>query len=103
MQPTLLSSRSMTLPRSRAVPAAYRPLYTYLNDRYAGTVVLTFAEIEDLMGDMLPAVARAQTDWWADACADGSSSAQSTAWREAKRSASANLMAQKVTFESVAG
>ena len=32
------------------VPAAYMPLYTYLDRRYAGTVVLTFEQIEALLG-----------------------------------------------------
>ena len=39
-------------------------LHKYLADRHADTVVLTFAEIEDLMGLALPARARLNTDSW---------------------------------------
>ena len=38
-------------------------LYTYLRDRYANRVVLTFAEIEDLLGFALPDPARLQRGW----------------------------------------
>ena len=40
------------------------PLHKYLADRYADTVVLTFAEIEDLIGFALPARARLSAEWW---------------------------------------
>ena len=103
MKSTLLSSLAMTLPHAAAVAPEYQPLYKYLNDRYATTVVLTFAEIQDLVGFTLPDNARLQNDWWADVCADGSSSPQSAAWTSAKRSSRPNLIAQKVTFESVMG
>jgi hypothetical protein len=36
------------------VPGEYRPLHKYLDGRYADTVVLRFAEIEDLLGFALP-------------------------------------------------
>ena len=57
-------------PNSVAVPAEYRSLHKYLDDRYANTVVLTFAEIEDLLGFTLPDLARVQQEWWANADAD---------------------------------
>ena len=37
-----------------SVPAEYKGLHKYLRERFAQTVVLTFAEIEDLMGGTLP-------------------------------------------------
>ena len=37
------------------VPVGYAPLHKYLDERYADTVVLTFGEIEDLLGSKLPA------------------------------------------------
>ena len=40
-----------------AVPAAYMPLFTYLDRRYAGTVVLTFEQIEALLGFAPPSPA----------------------------------------------
>jgi hypothetical protein len=82
-----------------AVSAEYRSLHKYLDDRYANTVVLTFAEIEDLLGFSLPALARLRQDWWANADADSPPSAQSCSWIRASRSATANLLAQTVAFE----
>jgi hypothetical protein len=48
-----------------AVTSEYRSLHKYLHDRYADCVVLTFAEIEDLLGFTLPDVARIDQAWWA--------------------------------------
>src|SRR5215204_3004108 len=50
-----------------SVPPAYMPLYTYLNRRYAGTVVLTFEQIEALLGFAPPSRAFADADWWTGA------------------------------------
>jgi len=88
-------------PQPFAVPAEYRSLHKYLHDRYANTVVLTFAEIEDLLGFTLPALARLRPDWWANADADSTPSAQSCSWTRASRSATPNLLAQTVVFERV--
>ena len=45
----------------------YRLLFRYLEERYAQTVVLTFGEIEDLLGFSLPDQARLSEGWWTDA------------------------------------
>jgi hypothetical protein len=87
-----------TKPQSSAVPAEYRSLHKYLDERYANTVVLTFAEIEDLLGFALPALARLRPDWWANADAGGTPT-HSCSWTRASRSATANLLAQTVVFE----
>jgi len=87
------------IPNSVAVPAEYRSLHKYLDDRYANTVVLTFAEIEDLLGFTLPDLARVQQEWWATADADSIPSAQSRSWIEASRTAKPNLLARTVVFE----
>jgi hypothetical protein len=51
----------------RAVmPGTYKALYQYLENRYANTVVLTFAQIEDLLGFPLPDAARLDHAWWAN-------------------------------------
>ena len=89
-------------PLSRAVSAPYRALHSYLNGRYADTLVLTFSEIEDLLGFTLPDAARLHVDWWAGAAAEGGPSAQSRAWLEARRTATPNLFARTVTFERMA-
>ena len=41
-------------------------LYQYLDNRYANPVVLTLAQIEDLLGFTLPALARVDHEWWAN-------------------------------------
>ena len=82
-----------------AVSDEYLSLHKYLANRYAQTVVLTFAQIQDLLGFTLPALARVQREWWATADADGTPSPQSLSWTEASRTATPNLLAQTVVFE----
>jgi hypothetical protein len=86
-------------PRPSPVSPEYRSLHKYLDDRYADTVVLTFAEIEDLLGFALPDLARLKQEWWATANADSAPSAQSRSWTQASRSATPNLVARTVVFE----
>ena len=77
----------------------YQSLYVYLRDRYADRVVLSFADIEALLGFPLPAPARAQAGWWADPDAHGHDSAQSGAWALASRTATPNVAARSVIFD----
>ena len=77
----------------------YELLHKYLRDRYANRVVLTFAEIEDLLGFSLPDLARVQLAWWDGGDFAGAPSTQSFAWTLAARTATVNLPAQSVAFE----
>ncbi len=77
----------------------YQLLYKYLRDRYANRVVLTFAEIEDLLGFALPARARLQGEWWAATDPIAPRSSQSDSWTLASRTATVNLVAQRVVFD----
>ena len=77
----------------------YRLLYKYLRDRFADRLVLTFGQIEDLLGFSLPAPARIEPEWWSTPDAVADRSMQSDAWTLARRTASVNLPAQCVTFE----
>ena len=86
-------------PPDRVMSGKYLSLYAYLKGRYANTVVLTFAEIEDLLGFTLPESARSQQDWWTDAGSNTVLTDQSQSWTLARRTARANLMAQTVVFE----
>jgi hypothetical protein len=72
-------------PPERVVSGKYQLLHKYLEERFANTVVLTFAEVEDLIGSALPDQARSEPEWWAS----GLSS----------RTAKPNLFAQTVAFE----
>jgi hypothetical protein len=65
----------------------YEPLCRYVENRYADTVVLTFAEVEDLLGFSLPDPARVQLEWWASALTVTS------------RTVTPNLAAEIVSFD----
>jgi len=88
----------MTTDRS-AVAEAYRPLHKYLRDRYADKVVLTFGQIEDLLGFVLPNAARVEPGWWENPTAHSTPSPQSQSWMQANRTAAARLLPQVVVFE----
>lgn len=86
-----------TEPRPSRVPAEYMSLYTYLEHRYASVVVLTFEQMEALLGFALPAPASTERDWWTGAAVPPQR--QSAAWIGAGRTATPNLSARTVTFE----
>jgi hypothetical protein len=94
------TARGVTLP-SFSVPVEYRSLHKYLAERYADIVVLTFAQMEDLLGFTLPQSARAQPEWWSDGDEDVARSPQARAWTLADRTATPNLTARTVMFERV--
>ena len=85
------------LPATPPVPAEYLSLYTYLEHRYASTVVLTFEQIEALLGFSLPAPAHTERDWWTGAPLRIDRHAN--AWTAARRTSIPNLSARTVTFE----
>ncbi len=86
-------------PPAKGDVAEYRPLYIYLRDRYATRVVMSFAEIEALLGNPLPATARDDHRWWDTAVAPMPQSAQSLAWTLAGRTAEVNVVAEGVVFD----
>ena len=83
--------------RAPRVPAEYLSLYTYLEHRFASIVVLTFEQMEALLGFALPAPASTERDWWTGVAVRASR--HSEAWVEAGRTATPNLAARTVTFE----
>lgn len=86
-------------PQGRVMSGKYLSLYTYLENRYANTVVLTFAEIEDLLGFTLPTLARLRQEWWTNADTNMVQPCYSDSWILASRTAKPNLLAQTVVFE----
>ncbi len=84
-----------------ATAGKYRTLHKYLHERYADTVVMTFGEIEDLIGFVLPDAARVEQAWWASAEVGGVPSPQSLSWTQANRAATPRLLAQVVVFERI--
>ena len=89
----------MTTTNRSTVTEEYRLLHKYLRDRYADKVVLTFAQIEDLLGFVLPNAARVEQGWWANPEGDSTPSPQSQCWMQANRTATARLLPQVVVFE----
>lgn len=81
--------------------ANYKPLHTFLTGRFADRIVLTFGQMEDLLGFPLPAAARQQPAWWDLPEAGGVRSEQAESWTSASRTATANLQAATVLFERV--
>jgi len=79
------------------VPAAYMPLYAYLERRYATRVVLTFEQIEALLGFTPPSPAFADAEWWTRS--QGTKNHHSAAWTAARRTATPQLSARIVAFE----
>lgn len=75
------------------------PLHKYLDDRYADAVVLTFAEIEDLIGEALPERARQSDEWWTTPDPTVSGCGLADCWILANRTARPNLLALTVAFD----
>ena len=97
---TPVASTSTILPLERTaphVPGEYLSLYTYLERRYSSIVVLTFEQMEALLGFALPASACSEPDWWTRPAMPRHR--HSAAWTKAGRTATPNLVAKIVTFE----
>ena len=88
-------------PPKRRMTGKYSSLYTYLEKRYADTVVLTFDQIESLIGFPLPDTARTQGEWWTRAGNPAEHGGYADAWVLASRTAAPNLLARTVLFERV--
>lgn len=84
-----------------SITGDFRFLHKYLLERYADTVVLTFRQIEDLLGFPLPAPALVDPAWWTESPRDTATPHCSEAWRQAHRSATPNLIARHVVFERI--
>jgi hypothetical protein len=82
-----------------AMSGQYLSLHLYLLNRYANRVVLTFSEIEDLLGFALPNRARLDAGWWAVGHSSILGPQRSDTWVLANRTATPNLPAQSVVFE----
>jgi hypothetical protein len=81
------------------IAGEYLLLYEYLQNRYADRVVLTFGQIESLLGFALPDQARLSQQWWTNAEVTAAQTDYSDSWTLASRIATPNLLAQTVAFE----
>lgn len=78
----------------------YYPLYEFLRQSGQDEVLLSFAQVEDLLGRPLPATARTQRGWWSNR---STAMAQSMAWMDAGyHVAQVDLGAEQVIFRKPA-
>ena len=99
--PTTYLHREREVDPQPGMSGKYLLLYNYLHNRYADTVVLTFGQIESLLGFALPDQARLNQQWWTNAKARAAGTNHSDSWILARRVATPNLLAQTVAFERV--
>ena len=85
----------------RRMAGKYQTLHTYLDRRYADTAVLTFEQIESLLGFALPDAARTHSEWWTSPGTGAAASGHGDAWLLAGRTARPNLQAGTVAFERI--
>lgn len=74
----------------------YAPLQSYLSEHRDSSVILTYGEIERLLGRKLPPTAYGQhkRQWWANT----ETHSQALAWLRASRRAQLDVNNQRVTF-----
>ena len=76
----------------------YEPLTRFLEDRRKGTVMLTFQELEGILGRNLPASARKHQAWWANT----PSHSHAGAWlRLDWKTSQVDLAGERVTFAHI--
>lgn len=78
--------------------AKYDPLHQYICKQSLHQFVLSFAEVEAIIGDQLPASA-IRPQWWENATDPNSSHVQCRAWRAAGYKAFLLHGSNKVRFE----
>src|SRR5205809_5794940 len=97
--PTTYLHREREVEPQPVMSGKYLLLYKYLHDRYADTVVLTFGQIESLLGFALPDQARLNQQWWSNPAVTAAGATYADSWVLARRVATPNLLAQTVAFE----
>ena len=99
-----MRTQDVEAPRVQRPPMSgkYLSLYTYLDGRFADRVVLTFGEIEDILGFALPDTARTSADWWTAPDTSVPQPRCSDSWILARRTARPNLLAHNVVFDRAA-
>ena len=71
----------------------YDPLFRYLNTNGKQQVVLSYAEIENILSAKLPDSARKHTAWWSN-----NSHVQSKSWRDAGYKVDKVYLGEQVIF-----
>ena len=79
------------------VGSKYYPLFTYLQQAAGKPVILSLAQIEQLLGTSLPGSARARAGWWSNR---SRGAVQATAWMDAGYHVVAvDLLAETIRFD----
>jgi hypothetical protein len=99
LQQTQVETNAAKAPQRYVPPSQYVALFNYLDGRYADRVVLTFGQIEDLLGFSLPVVARMSPDWWTNPDPNTTRPRFADSWLLANRTAQPNLFALTVAFD----
>lgn len=76
----------------------YDPLEKYLANYGKEEIIMTFADIERIIGFSLPASAVNHAEWWANESKDSSFHSHAKAWRSAGYQVRANRPERKVVF-----
>jgi hypothetical protein len=97
MEEAVLTNREGIVPPGSGISKTFLALHEHLKNRYADVVVLTFGQLEDVIGSPLPRPARLDLRWWNGD--DANNSEHTNSWRLANRTAVPNLTAQTVKFE----
>ena len=71
----------------------YDPLFRYLKSNIAPQVILSYAEIENILSATLPNSAYEYRQWW-----DNNSHVQSKSWRDAGYKVESIILGDKVIF-----
>jgi hypothetical protein len=93
----LVTNRESIAPGGSGISKTFLALHQHLMNRFADVVVLTFGQLEDVIGSPLPRTARLDLRWWSGD--DANNSEHTNSWRLANRTAVPNLTAQTVKFE----
>lgn len=76
----------------------YDPLRKHLDDSGDEKVILSFAEIEKIIGNILPPSASTQNSWWENVNGKSNGHSQAKAWQNAGYKAKVDLKQKKVLF-----
>jgi hypothetical protein len=79
----------------------YDPLGRHLQSQKHREVLMTFGEIEKIIGATLPVSAKTYPEWWANEANPRTTHLQARAWLDAGFKATVNLSREVVTFGKV--
>lgn len=73
----------------------YDPLMMYLDKSGRGELVLSYKEIESIIGDKLPVTSYRKTEWWSN---NDATHSQSSAWSDVGYKTCNIILGKSITF-----